>query len=218
MPNILFRGARIRYADLRTEEAGVYARLHLQSDLSGPVQEAMGWGEIPEGVSSAKLTGKLSGHHLVLTPNDKALRQHEIQMACGDISDFALVPEKNEDGEVDGFRLNLIARTNEVGAIAKVEAYQRVCGGCDAALKVSYQSQAQLELGEAAEESDEDEAEETPLDDEPETRDSAPLPSSVQMAGNMDKLKKQRRARQPKGGPLPMDAGAPEWGGSAEVV
>jgi hypothetical protein len=216
MPSILFRGARIRYADLRSEEAGVYAKMHLQADLSWPVQEAMGWGEIPEGVTSAKLSGKLNGHNLMLTPNDKALRQHEIQMECGDIGDFALVPEKNDDGAVDGYRLNFIARTNEAGSIAKVEQYLRTCGGADALCAISYQKQGQLELGEAA--GEDDEPEETTDDADPETEDRAPLPSAVQMAGNTDKLKKQRRARQPKGGPLPVDAGAPEWGGSAEIV
>jgi hypothetical protein len=98
MPSLIFRGAHIRYADLRTEEAGVYARLHLQSDLSGPVAEAMGWGEIPEGVTAAKLSGKLSGHHLTLTPAGE-LARHEVQFDCGDVSDFALVAEKDDDGE-----------------------------------------------------------------------------------------------------------------------
>lgn len=217
MPSILFRGARIRYADLRTEEAGAYARLHLQADLSGPVMEAMGWGEIPEGVTSAKLSGKLSGHYLVLTPNDKSLRQHEVQLECGDVSGFAVVPEKDDQGEVNGYRLNFIARTNQVGAIALVEQYLRVCGECDATAKVKFEKQEQLELGEA----DADDTSDSDASDEEEkeeVEDDTPLPSAVQMAGNMDGLKKQRRARQPKGTPLPADPGSAEWGSTAEVV
>ena len=219
--SILFRGAVIRYADLRFEkEGGVFARLHIQADLSGPVCETLAWGEIPEGVSTAKLIGKLTGRHLVLTPNDKALRQHEIQMECTDIGDFAAVTEKDDQGEVNGYRLNFIARSSEVGAIAKVEQYRRTIGSGDAALKVAYISQGTLDDGkDEAEESanasldfdqDSDEPAATPFDE--------PLPSAVQMAGNMDGLKKQRRARAPKGTPLPADPGSAEWGSTAEVV
>lgn len=210
MASILFRGARVRYADLRSEEAGIYARLHLQTDLSGPVQEAMDWGEIPEGINSAKLTGKISGHHLVLTPNDKQLRNNEVQLDCGDIGDFALVPSKNDDGEVDGYRLNFVARTNAVGAIAKVEAYMRVCGGADAALKISYQKQGELELAEGS-------ADDDGADDDPEAEGEpaeAPLAPAAVMGGTHQRGTKGKR----RGSGLPVDPGDPAWGSTVEVV
>jgi len=86
MSSILFRGAVIRYADLRFEtEGGIFARLHMQTDLSQPVSESMGWESIPECCSTAKLTGKLtaarpSGGRLKKSP--KGRRTTSTRRSC----------------------------------------------------------------------------------------------------------------------------------------
>ena len=213
MSSIIFRGAIIRYADLRFEtEGGIFARLHLQADLSGPVCEEMGWGEIPDGVTSAKLTGKLTGRNMILTPADKALRLQEIQMECSDVGDFAIVPTKSDDGEVDGYRLNFIARSQEPAAIAKVEQYRRVVGASPAALKVTYEQQTALDFSDASNDGEKEEAE--PIDS---PQDDAPLPSVTQMAGTTAELRRQRRKRT-AADPIPTDPSAPEWRTAEEIA
>ena len=225
MSSILFRGAVIRYADLRPETEGdIFCRLHLQTDLSQPVSDSMKWKEIPDCCSTAKLTGKLTGRNLVLTPTDKELRNHEIQMECTDVSDFAAVPEKDDEGNVTGHRLNFIARSVEVGAIAKVEQYRRVVGSAMAALAITYEEQSKLDFaGEATssnDASDEDKKQEVlegvedglPINS---PQIDAPLPSVTQMAGTTAELRRQRRARKE---PIPIDPGAAEWRTQEEIA
>lgn len=229
MSSIVFRGARIRYVDLRIDsEAGVFARLHMQADLTGPVREALGWERMPEGMVSAKLSGKLTARNLVMTPNQKDLRRNEFQVECSEVGDFQAVPEKDEDdGSVVGHRLNFIARSIEVGAISAVENYLRIVGSAEAALKVAYEAPEQLELAHEAgvDDGDDDqpdleaagddaelgqtfeEALEAAEEREP-SEDAGPLPSAVTMAGNTDKLKRQRRARTPR---PTSDPGAVDW-------
>lgn len=225
MSSILFRGAVIRYADLRPEtEGGIFCRLHLQADLSQPVSESMGWESIPDCCSTAKLTGKLTGRNLVLTPADKELRFHEIQMECTDVSDFQAVPEKDDEGNVTGHRLNFIARSVEVGAIAKVEQYRRVVGSAMAALAITYEEQSKLDFaGESTSSNDTSNKEEKQEElagvedglpvNSPQM--DAPLPSVTQMAGTTAELRRQRRARKE---PIPQDPGAPEWRTAEEIA
>lgn len=100
MPTTLFRGTRIRYCDLRQkEEAGVFVRLHLTSDYSGPVCDHFTWpSDLDESITNCKLAGELPAVSMVLTPNDPALMRHEIQLECRDLSDFQVVATK-DDGE-----------------------------------------------------------------------------------------------------------------------
>ncbi len=151
MSNITFRGAHIRYADLRQkEEAGCFARIHFTAEMSKPVLEAMEWEPIPDCVESTKLTGELTARNLVLTPNQKELRQHEIQMECSEISDFQLFRVQGEDGESTRTELRFIARVVEPGAIARIENYMRLVGTSvksGGALKITYTDQQSLPLG-----------------------------------------------------------------------
>jgi hypothetical protein len=150
MSTIIFRAAFIRYADLRTkEEAGCFARIHFTSEMSRPVLEAMEWEPIPDCFESTKLTGELTARSLILTPNQKELRQHEIQMECSDISDFQLFRIQGEDGESTRTELRFIARVREPGAIARIENYMRLVGTSTksaGALKITYTDQQNLPL------------------------------------------------------------------------
>ena len=150
MSTIVFRGSFIRYADLRQkEEAGCFARIHFTSEMSKPVLEAMEWEPIPDCFESTKLTGELTARSLILTPNQKELRQHEIQMECSDISDFQLFRIQGEDGESTRTELRFIARVLEPGAIARIENYMRLVGTSmksAGALKITYTDQQNLPL------------------------------------------------------------------------
>jgi hypothetical protein len=152
MSTIVFRGSFIRYADLRQkEEAGCFARIHFTSEMSKPVLEAMEWEPIPDCFESTKLTGELTARSLILTPNQKELRQHEIQMECSDISDFQLFRIQGEDGESTRTELRFIARVSEPGAIARIENYMRLVGTSTksaGALKITYTDQQNLPLDE----------------------------------------------------------------------
>ena len=136
--SIIFRGARIRYIDLRRKDEGSpFTRLHLAADFSAPVQEAMEW-HIGDGMSSAKLKGVLTASHLILTPNDKRLKDHELQLECSEVEDFQLVELKDNEGERAGLELRFMARSVQPGACGLVEEYWTRIGHTDSQLKVAY--------------------------------------------------------------------------------
>jgi hypothetical protein len=109
MPSVLFRGAHIRYADIRQEsEAGKFVRIHFTADYSKPVREHMGWDELPPKTDSAKLAGELTGKNLTLTPNGRELRRHEISLDTAECSDFQVFRVKGEDGESSRVELRFI--------------------------------------------------------------------------------------------------------------
>ena len=150
MSNIVFRGAFIRSSDLRhKEELGVFARIHFGSDISDPIIEAMDWEPVPDCMESAKLTGTLTARNLVLTPNQKELRQHEIEMECTEVSDFQLFRIQGDDGESTRTELRFTARVMEPGAIGRIENYVRLVGMSPksaGALKVTFEHQEKLDL------------------------------------------------------------------------
>lgn len=149
MSTITFRGARFREAgaDLRIkDEAGVFARLQFAADMSKPVQEAMNWEPIPNCTGSTKLTGTLMGRNLVLTPNDKELRKHEIQMEVSEVCDFQLFRTRNGEGAIEKEELRFTARVVEPYATQKVEQYLRTVGTAQGALKIAYEVQEKLPL------------------------------------------------------------------------
>ena len=150
MSSIVFRGAFIRFADLRAkEEAGVFTRIHFTSEMSDPVIGAMEWSPIPDCMERTTLIGTLTARTLLLTPNQKELRQHEIQMECSEVSDFQLFRIQGNDGESTQTELRFIARVVEPGAIAVIENYMRLVGTSrksGGALKVTFEHQEKLDL------------------------------------------------------------------------
>jgi hypothetical protein len=196
---ILFRGAIVRYCDLRADEAGPFVRVHLSADFSAPVRQEMGWGEIPDSITSCKLEGKLDARHLVLTPNQQQLRQHEIQISADDVSDFQVSRTEGEDGGSKQTALRFALRSRQEGAAAQLENWLRVIGDGSATLKVEYAVQQKLfdqtETEGPETEGPETDAEFADVDDQqPEAGSLAP---AVLVAGNTDKLKRQRKARVP---------------------
>ncbi|HOK47391.1 MAG TPA: hypothetical protein PLK67_15725 [Bryobacteraceae bacterium] len=114
MPSVLFRGAFIRHAVLQDDdEAGPFRRIHFTADFSEPVRQHMGWEELPEGLTSGKLAGELSGTHLILTPNGRELKQHELQISCSQVNDFQVFRVKNDDGKTTHTELRFIVRSNQ---------------------------------------------------------------------------------------------------------
>ncbi len=142
MPKMIFRGASIRYVDIRQTEAGVFSRIHMRADWSEPVREEFGWPEIDDTLRSpVKLRGELIGSHMVLTPNGP-IKNSEIQIEVKDVTDFSLVKKSGGEDGIEECSLNFIVRSAQEGAAGVVEAYLRVAGQAEAQLQISYQAQA----------------------------------------------------------------------------
>lgn len=142
MSQITFRGAVLKGVEIcRPKKGGVYTRAHFASEITEPVIEAMSWGEVPDCVEGAKLSGAItSPQKLILTPNDKELRDYEIELECSEVTDFAIQRiEKKKTGAVH-VELRFVARSNQHGAESNLAEWMRKIGGAEAALKVTYES------------------------------------------------------------------------------
>ena len=185
MPKLIFRGAFIRFVDLRYDDKSKqkYVKLNFTAAFSDPVREALEWGEPPVGFDSAKLDGDLTASHFVLTPDGKELRQHELQLDSTGISNFEFARVKvHEDSFENQLRFQIV--TSAVGATGQVEAYIEAIGKSTAQLRVNYEQQAEMPLEDKQEplisrEQARDTSEET---DEP-TDAAAPLAPAATMGG-----------------------------------
>ena len=185
MPKLIFRGAFIRFVDLRYDDKSKqkYVKLNFTAAFSDPVREALEWGEPPVGFDSAKLDGDLTASHFILTPDGKELRQHELQLDSTGISNFEFARVKvDEDSFENQLRFQIV--TSAVGATGQVEAYIEAIGKSTAQLRVNYEQQAEMPLEDKQEplisrEQARDTSEET---DEP-TDAAAPLAPAATMGG-----------------------------------
>ncbi len=219
MSHLLFRGAIIRHFDVRAGEDGIFARIHVTSDFSSPVREALDWDDVPDCVPSCKLTGKLDGRYAVLTPNQPPLRQHELQISVSDLSDFQLHRIQGKDGESARTELRFIARTVQEGAAGLIENWMRRVGQETASLRIEYQIAEQKELFDKPDGGSEEqmtlggqpEAAGEVIDAEyPEGNGGPALASVVQMAGNtaeLQKLARKAKATRPENWPELSDDG-----------
>jgi hypothetical protein len=156
MAKIIFRGAVIRYIDIRYDVKGnvVYRRIHMSADSTKEARRMLGMEEgqdLPDSFSSGKIEGAFPASHMLLEPNPKELRQHETQMAISDIGDFKLVRSGNEEKRKE--RLDFVMVTAEKAAGAHLENFLDICGHCDSRLTVVYAKQEVLQMD--APESDE---------------------------------------------------------------
>lgn len=147
MPKLILRGAYIRYADIRRDdEAGMFTRVHFTADFSEPVREAMEWGEPPSSIQSAKLDGNVTATHLILTPNGRELKQHELQLDVTEVADFQYFRVKDGESNSTHAELRFIVRTPVDGAGALIEQYIRHIGKGPAQLRINYEEQAVMDL------------------------------------------------------------------------
>lgn len=147
METIIFRGAFVRYVDFRQEdEAGVFVRIHMTADFSDPMREAMEWQDPGDSITSAKLKGVLSASHLILTPSEKQMKKHELQLDIKDVGDFEYFAKRDGDGQITGRELRFKVRTSADPAEALVGQYVRLMGKGCGQLKVSYMKQDTLPL------------------------------------------------------------------------
>lgn len=235
MEKLIIRGAEIRHLNMAAPKEGApFMRLHLRADLTGAIQDAMGWEEIPMCVASvAKLPGELLATSVEILPNGSNLKMYERCLQITAAEDFRAVPLKDDDGEVEDHALELSLKIAEQDSILAAVALALAIGRATCQLSISYEQPAQgkLELAHAGVDdggpsgfhpSDEDEKEgadgselnqtfeeafEAAEEREP-AEDAGPLPSAVTMAGSTEKLRKARRARTPR---PTSDPGAVDW-------
>jgi hypothetical protein len=166
MPRLLFRGAFIRFVDLRYDEKSKtpYIKINFTASFSKPVREAMEWGEPPAGYGSADLDGDFSATHFVLTPNGRELKDSEIELKAKSIGDFVLFRVKGDDGDSTHHELRFQILTSDEESGRKLQDYIKVIGKGEALLRVNYavQSELELEAEAAAEEQPEAEPEAEP--------------------------------------------------------
>ncbi len=172
----------MRYYDGRqNKEGGPFTRIHLSADFTQPICDAMEWGDPQDGAKSSKLEGSLSATNLIITPNGRELKQHEMQLNVQEIRDFTFVrgTTDEETGKVKADRLDFIAISVQPGAGALVESYIAMIGKGAGQLRVGYEEQSKMDL-EKADPVDEDQrmisaeqAADTASDDEPELDDPA---------------------------------------------
>ncbi len=192
MPKLIFRAALVRFTDLRYEEKAraKYVKINFTAAFSEPVRNAMEWGEPPAGFASAKLDGDINASHFILTPDGKELRQHELQMDCSSISNFEVHRVKvGEDSHENELRFQLT--TSAPAAAARVEAYIEAIGKGTAQLRVDYEQQSEMDLGEDKQERliSEEQAHDTS-----EETDGAPLASAAVMGEGTHQSKRKPRA------------------------
>lgn len=105
----------------------------------------MGWSQPPSEFKSGKLDGLISATHFVLTPNDKKLKQHELQLNVQSISGFELHRVKvGEDSTENQLHFQIV--TVQDGSAAQVEQYVRQIGLEQGQLRVNYDKQDPLPL------------------------------------------------------------------------
>lgn len=147
MPAIIFRGAHVRYVDLRydVDSKQVYYRIHVSAEWTRETREFCGFedGEdIPDSVSTGKIDFDSTASHMILLPNHKELQQHELQLAITGLEGFGLFRSGKEDERKQ--ELRFIMTSVEAGAAGAMEAFIQPCGLVDCALKVTYAEQLRL--------------------------------------------------------------------------
>jgi hypothetical protein len=159
--NIKFTGAQVRFYDTRKDDGGAYTRIYMTARAGKDVRKKMAWDEAGdeawpgEGVKQGKLSGMLSATTLILTPNDKELSKHEIEIGCNKVSDFSFSVEHDAEGNRKSLSIQFVVRSNHPDASVKIDRYFRNIQDALGELKVDYTKQEKLPLGE-----DESEAEE----------------------------------------------------------
>ena len=143
--HVTFRGAKIRYFDGRRKEGNCFVRIHMTAEVTQPVLEAMNWTDPGPSASETKMSGQLVGTHIILTPNDKKLRGHELSLDVNGITSFKLV-RTEEDDKVKR-ELRFVVRSPVLGGVSLVENYVNQVGDCEGAMKVTYSKQEDLPLG-----------------------------------------------------------------------
>lgn len=147
-PNsVVFNGAEIRYNDTRHDEGGVFNRIHIVFDPSRPVQEALGWEDLPDSIPSGKLTGRIPATNVIFTPTDKQLQNQEMQFPVNEVRDFSFTSKHDKEGKIISRSIAAVVVTQQKVS-ALIENWLATVGEASAVCKVGYAVQEKLPLEE----------------------------------------------------------------------
>lgn len=176
--SISLRGAFIRSVHLSNPDDGEKAvSVQCTADFSTPVIEKMKWGQVADGtgeftpinidgvVSSCKLKGGLLATNLILTPSQREMKKHELDLDISWLGDFQAVVTKDREGEPTNTELRFTFESTSKDAAALLESYVNHLGREKCLMKVAYTKQ--LVLGES-EDAEGDDGQETLNDGEDE--------------------------------------------------
>lgn len=152
MPKLTFRGAYLRYVDVRQEEGGIVARLHVSADYSAPICKEMEWPPtLDPTMTSAKLEGERVLNNFVLTPNGgEEMRKFEVDITARDMTGFSV--KRVTDGDSNRTELQFQIRCGDAKGILQLINYISKVGENPGALKVDCVKQTELDLEEVPEE------------------------------------------------------------------
>ena len=138
---LVFQNAVLRKIE-RDAESG---KLYFSASLTAAVSKAFGWDEPPEGASSLKMEGELTGGNLILSPREAGIT---IQVDCGfsTIGHFEIARLETENSRGKGHRneLRFVVKFGGIDTAAKAEGWLTKVGESKAELRVNYSKQATL--------------------------------------------------------------------------
>jgi hypothetical protein len=113
--------------------------------ISAKLLDAMEWAEIPECASSASMAGELAASLVQLTPKDKALERHAIDLDTTLVYGFTVVRRELEGQRAKGFRQELHFKVDfsDPQGCKKLEAYKLSCA--KSSMVISYTKQPKQE-------------------------------------------------------------------------
>lgn len=133
----------------------------------------MGWPEeLPAKCGEGKLKGAVRVNSFILTPNEKTLKQHEMQLTATDLGAFRFKVKTDKDGNVKGTELLFQLRTTDPTAAAAFQNWLGHIGEGVAQLKLDCVKQEEMDFN-AEEEPEEETAQQNLAAD-----DGAPLASA----------------------------------------
>jgi hypothetical protein len=145
---ITFSNVEVRYFEVRKKEgAPCFVRVHVAADFGERIAEQMEWSEIPDCVGTCDLAGEIHASHMTLTPSEKALRGHEVQISVISADSFQCVEIRTEGGVRSGRELRFRLVSADPNAAALLAQYMQRVGDASGDLTVSHVVQEKLALG-----------------------------------------------------------------------
>lgn len=107
--------------------------------FTSDVQAKMNWTEIPECLTGADLEGELACISLTITPSERALSKHEIDLDLAQIHSFKTVRREIEGKKGKGHRTELWLKvfTTDMKGARKLEEYMLTAG--KSTIRASYE-------------------------------------------------------------------------------
>jgi hypothetical protein len=131
----------------RSPKGGVSS---FSANYTKTVADSMGWGPLENGVTSAKLEGRLSATHASLQPKEGPLAKYQIGFDATAVTAFEGVRYEVEGKKNKGHRLELHFKVEfaDTTACKFLEEYMTTVGEGKGVLNVSYVKQTTLDLAE----------------------------------------------------------------------